>query len=710
LYTSTGTLQMINTTLSMNAAQGGGGGQGGSGTILKIVPFSYGGGKGGGLYTSTGTLQMINTTLSTNAAQEDGGGGQVIRIHPFDTPGGNGGNGQGGGVYDNSNGQNNYLNDTVAENSAMEGKFGTGGSNGGKPGDQGSASGGGIFVDVDASAPTLINNLLEKNQADPFGGMDYNGAASSADNNNFVPFFVITGFFNKTNILGNSTNQLDTLHTSLTGLAFYPLIIPSMVIDQGDNSVLSTIARAEGVSTSQATDELGHLRLVNTIIDIGAVEFQPTSVSVASASTQFSFAAQNVPLSATVTGPEGTLVNEGQVQFVLTNLAGSPLGQAVTANVINGQASAQFVLPASTPHGDYTITAIYTDVNPGSFGPSTGTGTLTVSPDPTTASVASASTSFSYAAQNVPLSATIAPTNPDPISEGKVTFTVFDDNVNQVGSAVSAPVVNGLASTQFVLPAGTHHGKYTITASYTDLSPGNFSTSTGTGMLTVSRADTSISVSDPELPFPPGDPHITVSATISSPGAAAVNEGQVSFAIPALSVTMSAPVLNGQASVNLAVPANTPVGTYTITATYTDGSPGDFQGITGTNTLTVTPAPTTTTINNVSIVYTLMGEQETLTAVTRDAHGVPANSGIVQFTDGGISATAPIINGVATVTLNIPLFAENPFAHSIALGYSDNAGNFFPNTGLSTLDQTIMDFLFQIMALELLLQSASANA
>ena len=183
------------------------------------------------------------------------------------------------------------------------------------------------------------------------------------------------------------------------------------------------------------------------------------------------------------------------------------------------------------------------------------------------------------------------------------------------------------------------------------------------------------------------------------------------FAIPGLAVTpVTAPVLNGKATDNLAVPANTPVGTYTITATYTDDSPGDFLGMTGTNTLTVIPASTTTTINNVFIVYTLFGEQETLTAVTRDAHGVPANSGIVQFTDGGISATAPIINGVATVTLSIPLFAENPFAHPIALGYSDNAGNFFANTGVSTIDQSIMDFLLQILALEILLQSISPNA
>jgi hypothetical protein len=146
-------------------------------------------------------------------------------------------------------------------------------------------------------------------------------------------------------------------------------------------------------------------------------------------------------------------------------------------------------------------------------------------------------------------------------------------------------------------------------------------------------------VSDPELPFPTGDPLIPVTATISSPGGA-VNEGQVLFAIPGLAVTqVPAPVLNGQASVMLAVPANTPVGTYTITATYTDDSPGDFSGMTGTNTLTVTPAPTTTTINNVSIVYTLlMGEQETLTAVTRDANGVPANSGTV---DSPTAASRP---------------------------------------------------------------------
>jgi len=95
--------------------------------------------------------------------------------------------------------------------------------------------------------------------------------------------------------------------------------------------------------------------------------------------------------------------------------------------------------------------------------------------------------------------------------------------------------------------------------------------------------------------------------------------------------------------------------------------------------------------------------------VTRNALGQPANSGIVRFTDSGVSATAPIINSVATVTLNIPLFAENPFAHTISVAFADNSGNFFASSSLFTIEQTLIDYLFQILAFMSFVENNSAN-
>jgi hypothetical protein len=403
----------------------------------------------------------------------------------------------------------------VAQNTATFGNGGAGGKGGapggsmGTAGGSGIASGGGIFVN--ASAPTLFNNLLQSNllqssQGTLIGENDYNGAVNPADTNNFVSNASGAAFNPATNILNNSNPQLDSLQPAPNGTSYYPLLPFVQSINGGTNRVLSTIANAEGVSPSQATDQIGNPRLVNPIIDIidiGAAEFPglPTTVSVASVSIPFTSRDPSITLSATVTGPEGILVNEGQVQFVLTTSSGSPLGQVVTANFSNGQFSTSFEVPAATPLGAYTITASYTDVIPGNFGPSTGTGKLTV-------------------------------------------------------------------------------------------------------------------------------------------------------------VT----------------------------------------------------SPTTVSVNNVNIVYSLFGEQETLTAVVLNALGQTVDEGLVTFSDGGQTVTVPIVNSLATATLNIPLFAENPFAHPIAVGYSNITNNFFASTSLFTLEQTIMDFLLQIMALESLLQSSSANA
>jgi hypothetical protein len=219
---------------------------------------------------------------------------------------------------------------------------------------------------------------------------------------------------------------------------------------------------------------------------------------------------------------------------------------------------------------------------------------------------------------------------------------------------------------------------------------------------------TTTTVTNVSVPFTNEDPDVILTATVTSFGAA-VNEGQVQFVIAGLTPQpLVAPVVNGQASIRFSVPPNTPLGNYTIMATFVD-STGNFLSSAGAGTLTVFSSPTTVTINNVSIVYGLFGVQETLTAVVRNALGVVVNSGFVTFLDGGQTMTAPIINGLATVTLNIPFFSENPFAHNISLAFGDLAGNFLPSISQPPIQQSLRDFLLQLLALFSLMQSNSGN-
>ena len=83
------------------------------------------------------------------------------------------------------------------------------------------------------------------------------------------------------------------------------------------------------------------------------------------------------------------------------------------------------------------------------------------------------------------LNATVTPASGPAINSGSVTFTV-KQGLTTIGVATSDPtVVSGAASVNYLLPAGTAAGPYTIEATYT---PGaGFNTSSGTGTLTIDK-------------------------------------------------------------------------------------------------------------------------------------------------------------------------------------------------------------------------------
>src|SRR5205814_1224917 len=85
------------------------------------------------------------------------------------------------------------------------------------------------------------------------------------------------------------------------------------------------------------------------------------------AAVGFSTSSQVVALGATVTSAAGT-VNGGTETFTIQQGANT-IGSAVTVNVANGAASANYTLPAATAAGTYVIKAAYTGA--GNFGSST---------------------------------------------------------------------------------------------------------------------------------------------------------------------------------------------------------------------------------------------------------------------------------------------------------------------------------------------------
>jgi hypothetical protein len=324
-------------------------------------------------------------------------------------------------------------------------------------------------------------------------------------------------------------------------------------------------------------------------------------------------------------------------------------------------------------------------------------------------SVTNVSTSFSPATQTVRLSASVSSITPSPlINQGDLVFTVTSATGKLIGT-VTAPVINNEAVASFTIPAGQSAGTYTIRADFLGHS--------GFGTLTIKPAGPVVVVA-PNITatFPNTDPIISLSASFTGdpPGFSVngvpINEGQATLTISGLAFQpITIPVVNGQANFRFALPANSPVGVYTITITYSDPA-GNYQSGTGTGKLTIVPSPSTVTINNVSILYGLMSEQETLSAVVRDPNGVVVNEGFVTFTEAGQTLAAPIVNGLATVTFTIPLMAENPFAHPISLAYSDSAGNFLSSTSMFIVEQSLFDFMLQMLAVMALMEANANNS
>jgi Bacterial Ig-like domain (group 3) len=383
-----------------------------------------------------------------------------------------------------------------------------------------------------------------------------------------------------------------------------------------------------------------------------------TSTAAASVSATFSSTSQTVPLTALVTSTAGT-VDEGTETFSI--LSGTTvIGSAVIVDVVNGTASASYVLPGATPAGTYTIQAAYNGT--ADFLGSTDTShSLTVSPATTSTGANSTSTMFDTFSQTALLSATV--TSPaGTVDAGAETFTILS-GTTVIGSADTSIVANGTASVFYLLPAATPVGTYTIQAVYSGAA--DFVGSTDTShSLTVSQATTSTHAASTSTAFSTASQTVTLSATVTS-GYAPVDEGTETFSILSGTTVIGSAVTvnvgNGTDSASYILPGATPVGTYTVQAVYNGTT--DFLGSSDTrHYLTVSQAgpfqlsiqvepPSNATAGQVFSPSIVVDEDDQYGNIETDD-----NSSVITVTLGGGtgplqgSLTETVVGGVATFT------------------------------------------------------------
>ena len=359
---------------------------------------------------------------------------------------------------------------------------------------------------------------------------------------------------------------------------------------------------------------------VSTDTNTLTVDKTPTSTLVDSV---HDFAGQTVDLVAHVTDVYGN-VNDGQVQFTVNGV------NAGTANVNNGIATLNWLIPSNWDAGNYNLVADYLGTS--NYIISTDTNTLTVDKTPTSTLVDSV---HDFAGQTVDLVAHVTDIYGN-VNDGQVQFTV--NGVN----AGTANVNNGIATLNWLIPSNWDAGNYNLVADY--LGTSNYIISTDTNTLTVDKTPTN-TVVDAVHDFAGQTVDLVAHVTDIYGN---VNDGKVQFTVNGVNAG-TANVKNGIATLNWLIPSNWDAGNYNLVADYLGTSNIDTS--TYINTLTVDKTPTSTLVD---AVHDFAGQTVDLVAHVTDIYG-NVNDGQVQFTVNGVNAgTVNVNNGIATLNWLIP--------------------------------------------------------
>ena len=319
-------MTLTGSTLSNNTADNYGGGIDNLGTATvtdSTVSGNRGDNSGGGIYNSpSGILMLTGSTLSSNYATEGGGG--------FEN---DAGSGDGHRqlrlrqlfrlwrrwylqlLQDNTLGTVTVTDSTVSDDRTLNyggGVDDTGAlftiSNSILNGNEAlEGVGGGVCVVKDAAAPRITNSTITGNSASTFGGGIYNPGAGSVsvylfdtivDGNTSTTSADLSGLVDPSssyNLVGDFSDTADLIATNNNILGVMADLDPVLFAPLAGSPALD----AGSTANAPTTDVYGSPRVVNGMIDIGAVEPNGASSSltvvVSPSTTELDFGSRRDP-------------------------------------------------------------------------------------------------------------------------------------------------------------------------------------------------------------------------------------------------------------------------------------------------------------------------------------------------------------------------------------------------------------------------------
>jgi hypothetical protein len=269
-------------------------------------------------------------------------------------------------------------------------------------------------------------------------------------------------------------------------------------------------------------------------------------------------------------------------------------------------------------------------------------------------------------------------------SSGQVYYaTTSNWNYGAIGTGMVSAVGDTTVQTvDFTLPDGIPNGNYQVAVIANGIS--SLSQNLTVGLIKVKT----VAQNPSAMTFSTNQQTMQLTADVGVvSGSQTVNTGTVTFTVQdskgnTVGKAVQGTVTDGVATANFTLPGNAAAGTYTVAVSYSDNSDTFLDSSDSSATFAVNPAQATISALNTTTPYSPLAQTLTLTANIADASfsSDTIGEGTVTFTvrSGGTTlgtAQGAVLGGVASGIFVLPS-GQVPGNYSIAVSYSDSAGNF----------------------------------